>query len=176
TLRQRPLLMVSSKSLRPQSYRPHERSELSPRSDGARSSLAVVAAAHPAATGRTATIVARTPPGRPATTTAARTLRARLIHDEVPVTKHAAVQLLDRARGLLGRGHLHEAEPFRPTGELVRHDADRLHGPGLLKELAEVLLRSLVGQVPYEELGGHSVTSDLGENNKAPGEARLSEG
>jgi hypothetical protein len=167
--------MVSTKSLRPQSYLPHERSELFTRSDGARSSLAVVAAANPAATGRTATIVARTPPGRPAAA-AARALRARLIHDEVPVTEHAAVQLLDRARGLLGRGHLHEAEPFRPTGELVRHDADRLHGPGLLKELAEVLLRSLVGQVPYEELGGHSVTSDFGENNKAPGEARLSEG
>src|SRR6185503_20539231 len=130
------------------------------------SSLAVVAAAHTAAAGRTATIVARTSPGRPATAAAARTLRARLIHDEVPVTEHAAVQLLDRARGLLGRGHLHEAEPFRPTGELVRHDADRLHGPGLLEELPEVLLRSLVGQVTYEELGGHRSPPASGRTTK----------
>jgi hypothetical protein len=140
------------------------------------SGLAVVPPTGTAA--RTAAIVAESAAtGRTtAAATAPGTLRARLVNHEIPVTEHTAVELLDRAAGLLRRRHLHEAEAPGTTGELVRHDAHRLDGPGLLEELPKVVLRGLVGQVAYEELRGHRSPPALRRDKKAPGEACLFEG
>src|SRR5262245_37704974 len=136
-------------------------------------SLAVVASS-PAA--RAAPVVTWPPTaGRPASGAAA-ALRASLIDHEVPVAEHPAVQLLDRAGRFLRRGHLHEAEPPRAARELVSDDPDRLDGSGLLEELPKVLLRSLVRQVTYEELGGHRSPPASERDKKALGEACLPKG
>src|SRR5215470_5895267 len=103
-------------------------------------------------------------------------LRARLIDHEVPVPEHPAVQLFHRTAGFLRRRHLHEAEAPGTAGELVGHDADRLHGPGLLEELPKVVLGGLVGQVAYEELRGHRSPPASDRDKKASGEASLFEG
>jgi hypothetical protein len=82
-------------------------------------------------------------------------LRTCLVHHEVTVAEEAAVQHLDRlGRFLFGR-HLDESETARTPGELIRHDANRLDGAGLLEELAEILFRGLEGEVAYEQLCGH---------------------
>src|SRR5262249_53887117 len=135
--------------------------------------LAVVPPSPTAA--RAATIVAGPSTRRPTTATAA-CLGSRLVDDEVPVAEHTTVQLLHGPGRLLRRRHLHEAEAPWPARELVGHDADRLDGSGLLEELPKVLLRGLVGQVAYEELGGHRSPPASGRDKKAPEEARLSEG
>jgi hypothetical protein len=99
-----------------------------------------------------------------------------LVDNQIPVSEHAAIQLLDGTAGLLRRRHLHEAEAPRATSKLVGHDPDRLDGPGLLEEFPKVLLRGLVGQVTYEELRGHRSPPASGRDKNAPREARLSEG
>jgi len=86
-------------------------------------------------------------------------LRPSLIDHEVPIPEKPTVQHLDRLGGLFFRGHLDEPESARPSRELVRDDPNRLHGPGLLKELAKVLLGSLEGEVSDEQLCGHRATS-----------------
>jgi hypothetical protein len=86
-------------------------------------------------------------------------LRPSLIYHEISIPEQPTVQHLDRFGGLFFRGHLDEPESARPSRELVRDDTNRLHGPGLLKELAKVLLGSLEGEVPYEQLCGHRATS-----------------
>jgi hypothetical protein len=79
----------------------------------------------------------------------------RLVHDEVSVSEKPTVEHLDcLASFFLGR-HLDEPESARPSGELVRDDPNCLDGPGLLEELAKVLLGGLEGEVSYEQLCGH---------------------
>jgi hypothetical protein len=86
-------------------------------------------------------------------------LGTRLVDDEVTVPEQPAVQHFDRLGCLFLRGHLDESEPPGPPGELVRDDPDRLHDPRLLKELPEILLCSLEGEVTDEKLCGHRTTS-----------------
>jgi hypothetical protein len=82
-------------------------------------------------------------------------LRPRFIDHEVSIPEKPAIQHLDRLAGLLLRRHLDEPESARPSRELVRDDPNRLHGPGLLKELAKVLLGGLEGEISDEQLSGH---------------------
>jgi len=86
-------------------------------------------------------------------------LRPRLVDHEVPIPEKTTIQHLDRFAGLFLCRHLDEPESARPSRELVRDDPNRLHGAGLLKELAKVLLRGLEGEVSYEQLCGHRATS-----------------
>jgi len=86
-------------------------------------------------------------------------LRPGLVHDEISVPEKSTVEHLDcLASFFLGR-HLDEPESARPSSELVRDDPNCLDGPGLLEELAKVLLGGLEGEVPYEQLCGHRSTS-----------------
>jgi len=86
-------------------------------------------------------------------------LRASLVDHEIPIPEQPAVEHLDRLAGLFLRCHLDEPESARPSRELVRDDADRLHGSRLLEELAKVLLGGLEREVSYEQLCGHRTTS-----------------
>jgi len=86
-------------------------------------------------------------------------LRPRFIDHEVPIPEEPTIQHLDRLAGFLLRRHLDEPESARPARELVRDDPNRFYGPGLLKELAKVLLGGLEGEVSYEQLCGHRTTS-----------------
>jgi hypothetical protein len=86
-------------------------------------------------------------------------LRPRFIDHEVPIPEEPTIQHLDRLAGFLLRRHLDEPESARPARELVRDDPNRFYGPGLLKELAKVLLGGLEGEVSHEQLCGHRTTS-----------------
>jgi hypothetical protein len=86
-------------------------------------------------------------------------LRPRFIDHEVPIPEQPTIQHLDRLAGFLLRRHLDEPESARPARELVRDDPNRFYGPGLLKELAKVLLGGLEGEVSDEQLCGHRTTS-----------------
>jgi hypothetical protein len=86
-------------------------------------------------------------------------LGSRLIDDQIPISEEPPIQHLDRFAGLVLRSHLDEPESARPSRELVRDDPDGFHGSGLLKELAQVLLRGLEGEVSDEQLCGHRATS-----------------
>jgi hypothetical protein len=86
-------------------------------------------------------------------------LRPRFIDHEVPIPEQPTIQHLDRLAGFLLRRHLDEPESARPARELVRDDPNRFYGPGLLKELAKVLLGGLEGEVSHEQLCGHRTTS-----------------
>jgi len=95
---------------------------------------------------------------RPAGTAPLR-LRPRLVYDEISIPEEPTVQHLDCLARLFLCRHLDEPESARPSRELVRDDPDGLHGPGLLEELAKVLLGGLEGEVSYEQLCGHRTTS-----------------
>jgi len=86
-------------------------------------------------------------------------LGSRLIYHQIPISEEPPIQHLDRFAGLVLCSHLDEPESARPSRELVRDDPNRLHGSGLLKELAQVLLRGLEGEVSDEQLCGHRATS-----------------
>src|SRR5207253_10131624 len=87
---------------------------------------------------------------RSAAAAAALGLRPGLVDDEVAVAEETTVEHLDRlGRLLLGR-HLDEAKTPRPAGELIGDDPYGLDRPRLGEELAQVLLRCLERQVPYE--------------------------
>jgi hypothetical protein len=86
-------------------------------------------------------------------------LRPSLVDHEVSIPEKPTVEHLDRLIGLFLRRHLDEPESARPSRELIRDDTDRLHGSGLLEELAKVLLGGLEGKIPDEQLCGHRPTS-----------------
>src|SRR3990170_1089293 len=62
---------------------------------------------------------------------AALRLGPRLVDDQVAVAEQPAVEHLDGLGRFLFCGHLDEPEAARAAGELVGHDAHRLHRAGL---------------------------------------------
>src|SRR5262249_4005001 len=106
-----------------------------------------------AAAAATATEAAR-PPATAAASTTARPL-AGLADVQLPALELAAVQLGDRALGLLLGAHLDEPEAARPARAAIRDHGGPLARPGLGEERLEVRTRRIERQVPDEQLLAH---------------------
>src|SRR5947209_10244832 len=82
-----------------------------------------------------------------AAATAAARLRPRLVDRQRPSAVFLAGQRLDRGARLGVIAELHEAEALGSAGLTVRDDGDRVDASVLREEIAEVILRRVVGEV-----------------------------
>src|SRR5262249_21864954 len=114
---------------------------------------ATAAATTTAAATATAAAVATAKPA------AARRALARLVDGQRTATEIAAVQVADRAVGVLGASHLDESEAAWPAGVAVGDELDLHHVPAVLSEqLANLLLVSAEGKVADIQSGAHAGT------------------
>src|SRR5512146_743980 len=123
----------------------------------------------PAATAATTTAAAS-----PAIATAAATrtgaLLARLVHLDIAAFEFGAVELGNRARRLIGIGHLDEAKAARLTGELVGYYGDVVDFTDLTKQRFEILVGHGKGQISYVQLCGHRLRALLYYSPEALGQ------
>src|SRR5215470_3819674 len=97
---------------------------------------------------------ARTPAAGPASAArpaAARawSLRGGEVHGQLAAVEILAVELGDGALGLLGRGHLDEAEPARLPGELVGDHRRGLHRPALREVFPQGFARRRIREAAH---------------------------
>jgi hypothetical protein len=105
-----------------------------------------------------------------AATAAARRFGASLIYVERPSVELGSVQMGDRRFGLARIGHFHKSESARLAGAAIGYDIHAFNGSVLSKGREELVLSSLVAEVPDKNIGhainplwlsGHSILSQL---------------
>jgi hypothetical protein len=79
-------------------------------------------------------------------------LGARLVHVERPSAYLRTIQPRNGLFSVLVAGHFHKAEPARPSGIAVGHDADPIHLPERFKHLPQFVFRCVKTQVPYKNI------------------------
>ena len=87
-----------------------------------------------------------------ASASAALDLWTRFIHIQGASANLRAVQRRDGLLSVFRTRHLHEAETTRAPGIPVGHDADPVHLPMDLEQLAQFVFRSIEVEVPNENV------------------------
>jgi hypothetical protein len=109
-----------------------------------RSLIAITSAAAPVSAAAATTISTAAP--------AALDLWTRFIHIQGASANLRAVQRRDGLLSVFRTRHLHEAEATRAPGIPVGHDADPVHLPMDLEQLAKFVFRSIEVEVPNENV------------------------
>jgi len=86
------------------------------------------------------------------TSTAAFDLRTRFIHVQGAPANLRAIKCRDGLLTIFCARHLHEAEAARAPGVPVGHDADPVHLPVYLEQLAQFVFRSIEVEVPNKDV------------------------
>ncbi len=76
----------------------------------------------------------------------------RLVHVECASAYLRTVQCSDGLVSVLITGHFHKAEPARPSGIAVRHDAHPVHLPERFEHLPQFIFRCVKAQVPHKNI------------------------
>ena len=77
---------------------------------------------------------------------------ACLVHVECASAYLRTVQRSNGLVSVLITGHFHKAEPARPSGIAVRHDADPVHLPERFEHLPQFIFRCVKAQVPHKNI------------------------
>jgi hypothetical protein len=79
-------------------------------------------------------------------------LGTRLVHVERATADLRAIQRSNSFFSILVAGHFHKAEPARPSGIAVGHDADPVHLSVRLKHLPQFFFRRVKAQISYKDV------------------------
>jgi hypothetical protein len=125
------------------------------------SSVATTTATATAVSATATAAATATAPEAAATAAAATTvfLGSGFVDLQRPAIDLSTIKVLNRSLGLCVPRHLDECKPARLSRIAVRHDADRLDLPYLTKQLFQVLLGRLKGQISHIQFNRHVFSS-----------------